>query len=330
MRRAFPTFLAALLVAGVPASAAHAQSGGPTPARGQAAVVASAKGNPTVSFLANRSLDVAVTYRRRSSSTRSVQLAGRFAVSGRRCPSRPSSSDRRRLGTASRNGARSSYFTARGSARFRTGTNRICVWAREGSGSYRRLAMIREPFVRSMFALTSAEGTDGELAITAYQAASTAAISGARVVEGLGPGDSCRVEESPATSSEVAGIFLSGLSHATGSNCTRLGASITSAVGSGVVEAGPTAVGAQTRVVQHVGDCNPDITRSVPVPGAQAGTFMAAAGCRLGRVISGTSETRRRAGMPATGAVFQVQYRGRAVALAPAGTTVDVVIDNRR
>ncbi len=331
MRRVAPLSLAALalLLVGGPATA-HAQSGGPTPARGQAVLVASPKGNPTATFLANRTVDVAVTYRRRSSSTRTVRLAGRFAVSGRRCPARPSATDRRRLGVASRQGARSSIFTARGSTRFAVGVNRVCVWAQEGSRGYRRLPMIRETFVRSLFALTSAEGTSAGLAVTAYQATASAPLGGVRVIEGLGPGSSCRLREEPATTSEVAGIFRSGLSHASGSVCTRLAVNLASSVGAGVVAAGPTAVGAPTRVVQHVGDCNPEITRSVPVLGAQAAAFMAAAGCRLGRVISGTSETRKRAGLPAGGDVFSVLYRGRAVPVAPAGTTVDVVIDDRR
>ncbi|MBF6618900.1 MAG: hypothetical protein ITG02_01550 [Patulibacter sp.] len=317
------------MAAALPA-AAQAQSDGPTPSRGKAELVTSVKGNPTASFLANRSLDVEVTYRRRSSSTRTVRLAGRFRVSGRRCPSRPSSADRRRLGVATRNGRRSSYFTARGTARFKVGTNRVCVWAKEGSRGYRRLPQIRERFARSLFALTSAEGTNVGMAVTAYQAASSAPLAGVRVVEGIGPRSTCRVDEEPATSVEHAGIFRSGLSHATAAPCTRLAASVTSTAGSGVVAAGPTAVGAPTRVVQHIGDCNPEITRSVPVLGANASTFMAAAGCKLGRVISGTSEGRKRAGLPAAGDIFMVRYRGRAVSVAPAGTTVDVVVDDRR
>jgi hypothetical protein len=330
MNRIVSSFLAAVAVALVPATAAHAQTEGPTPSKGRAALVASVQGNPAATFLANRSVEVAVTYRRRSSSTRTVRLAGRFGTSSRRCPQRPSSRDRRRLGTATRDGARSSYFTARGTTRFKSGTNKVCIWAKEGSRGYRRLPMLREKFAASMFALTSAEGTSAGLAVTAYQAGSTAPIAGVRSVEGFGRGSACRIEESPVTSTETAGLFHDGLSHATGSACTRLGVNVSSPAGAGAVAAGPTAVGAPTRVVQHVGDCNPEITRSVPVLGANAEAFLAAAGCRLGRVISGTSETRKRAGTPAGGDVFMVLYRGKLVRLAPAGTTVDVVIDDRR
>lgn len=329
MRRLIPTSLVAVLAATVPATA-HAQTETPTPSRGKAAVVASVKGNPTATFLANRSVDVAVTYRRRSSSTRTVRLAGRFGISGRRCPARPTSADRRRLGTATRDGARSSTFTARGSTRFRVGANRICVWAKEGSRGYRRLSMIRETFARSLFAVTSAEGTNVGLAVTAFRAASSSPFAGTLVVEGLGGSAGCRLREEPLTARELGGVFQAGQSSATGSACTRLAANVAGAAGAGAVAAGPTPVGAPARVVQHVGDCNPEITGSVPVPATQAGVFLAAAGCKLGRVISGTSETRKRAGMPASGDVFRVLYRGRPVSLAPAGTTVDVVIDDRR
>lgn len=330
MPRVLLTSFALLVAAALPA-AARAQSDGPTPARGKAVLVASEKGINTASFLANRRLDVTVTYRRRSSSARTVGLAARFKLSGKRCPARPSSADRRRLGPAARTGVRSSYFTATGWARFGSGVNRVCIWAQEGSRSYRRLAMQRPTFARSLFAASTAEGTHVGLAVTAYNVASSAPISGTRTVEGLGgPAGSCEIEESPLTSMTLGGVQVSTLSHATGSACTRLAVNATSPAGAASLAAGPTAVGAPSRVVQHVGDCNPDITRGVPVPAASAATFMAAAGCRLGRVLSGISETRKRAGMPADGNVFQVLYRGKGVTLAPAGTTVDVMIDDRR
>lgn len=329
MRRVLPLSIAVALVAAVPTSAA-AQSDGPRPSRGKAVLVATVKDGASATFLANRSVDVSITYRRRSSSTRTVRLAGRFGTSSRRCPARPTSGDRRRLGPASRDGAQASTFTARGSTRFRAGSNRICVWAQEGSRGYRRLPMIRETFERSLFAVTSAEGTNAGLAVTAFQAVSSSPLAGTAVVEGLGPGNSCRLREEALRTRELGGVFQAGLSHATGSTCTRLAANVTGAAGAGAVAAGPTAVGVGTRVVQHVGACNPEITRSVPVPGTQAGAFLAAAGCKLGRVISGTSETRKRAGMPPAGDVFAVAYRGRPVSLAPTGTTVDVVIDDRR
>lgn len=331
MPRAFPTSLALLLALALPATA-QAQSEGPTPARGKAVLVASEKGINTASFLANRRLDVTVTYRRRSSSARTVRLAARFR-SGRRCPARPSRSDRRRLGPASRQGARSSYFSATGGARFGSGVNRVCLWAQEGSRGYRRLPMQRPTFARSLFAASTAEGTDAAigLALTGFHVASSAPITGGQAIEGLGGrGGSCEIREEPLTSRLIAGVYVAGVSHATGAACTRLAVNAASPAGSASLAVGPTAVGAPSRVVQHVGDCNPDITRSVPVLGANAAAFMAAAGCRLGRVISGTSEGRKRAGMPAGGDIFRVLHQGKAVVLAPAGTTVDVVIDDRR
>ncbi|MFA4927685.1 MAG: hypothetical protein WC558_04160 [Patulibacter sp.] len=328
MDRALPTSLALLLALAVPATA-QAQTAGATPARGKAVLVATEKGISTASFLANRRLDVTITYKRRSSSASTVRLAARFK-SGKRCPTRPSSADRRRLGMATRQGVRSSYFAATGWARFGSGVNRVCIWAQEGSGSYRRLAMQRPVFARSLFGATAVEGTHVGLAVTAAHIASSAPITGNRVVEGIGGrGGTCKLEDSPLTSLAQAGIQVSSFSHATGAACTRIAVNAASTAGSASLAAGPTAVGAPTRVVQHVGDCNPGVTRSVPVPRVDAATFLAAAGCKLGRVISGTSENRKRAGLPPAGDIYQVLYRGKAVVLAPAGTTVDVMTDDR-
>lgn len=91
---------------------------------------------------------------------------------------------------------------------------------------------------------------------------------------------------------------------------------------------GPTGLTAAPRVISHRGDCHVRPAVNAQFFGPALGTLLSQMGCRLGKVIPSKDARRRELGLPAVGAVLDMQVRGRPVSLAPAGTTVDVRIDS--
>lgn len=325
MRRVVPPLtLVLLLAAAAPAGAATLE---PRPAKGRAVLVATDRVGNQATFVADRLVDVTFTYRRRGPSSRPVRLATRLAARGRSCPRRATSADRRRVGLISQSSAGRSFVNGTSSFRFLPGTSRVCVWAEEGSGAYRRLPALSPSFSRSLFAATVAEGTQGDLAVTASSVLSTSPITGTRTMDSLAGGDPCGVETGPLRTLTSGAIQKATTSLATGSVCNRVELQATSGTASASLAVGRTPVGAPARVLGHVGACDAEIVRNTPVPKEAAGAFLAAAGCRLGKIVDGEVENSQ---FPASGRVYALYYRGKSVDVAPKGTTIDVLVDTRR
>lgn len=260
-------------------------------------------------------------YRPRSSS-RSVTVAARFAVRGR-CARRPSSSDRRRLSIVRRSNG---VLNLRGRGTFRSGDNRICVWAREGRGSYRKPRTVMRTFKSSLVAATAAESSD------AMGALNTIAISSTRPITGTSSNQNsrCEVETKPIRASKGTGAFYTaGATTFSATTCNAVSYQATiSGVGTVALAVGPTALNAPARVVRHQGDCHVEPADNLVIFGPAMPAFVGQLGCRVGKIIPSKSEARRRVGLPANGAVLGAQVRGRPVFLAPAGTTVDILVDS--
>ncbi|MDO9407515.1 hypothetical protein [Patulibacter sp.] len=325
MRRALPPLvLLATLAVAAPSGAATSPE--PRPAKGRAVVVATAPRTSYAVFAANKPVDLNVVYHRRSSSA-AVRLAVRPGADS--CPSRPRAADRRRGGVGGSSSSGRAYVATAIRIRARVGVNRVCVWAKEGSGSFRRRVVVRETFARNLFAATTAQGSQGDLAIAAATVLSSSPLSGTLTQQTLGGGSPCGVESRPLQPYRIGVIQRATYSVGTGSVCTGLAVQAASGPSSASLAVGTVPVGAPAAVVGHVGDCDAEILKSVPVPRAAVPAFVAAAGCRLGRVLDGSDETRRRGGRPATGNAYLAVYRGRTVDVAPKGTRIDVLIDAR-
>ncbi|WP_022929410.1 hypothetical protein [Patulibacter americanus] len=323
MRRLVPLSLVLLLATGG-ATAQAADTGAPRLARGGATLTAAHPGTTVASFLSGRPLDVTVLYRRRTAA-RTVRLAARFGPRGGRCPRRPSAADRRRLRAT---GGVGSTFTASGRARFAAGKNVVCVWPQEGSGGYRRPIRLRESFRPSLFAATAVEGTNGPAAGSGAVVQSSSPVSGTYTRVTLGTGDGCGERTGPASAMKSAGLHTVNVAGYTGSACTGFRLEVSGRAGSATVAVGQTAVGTPTRVVQHVGACNPSVLGLLPVTRQEAARFLAGAGCRLGRLIRGRKEGTQDP-VPSR-ALFRATYRGLDVAAAPRGATVDAFVDDLR
>lgn len=277
------------------------------------------------SFLSGVTQDVHVRYRRRGSQA--VVLAARFGA-GRKCTAKPRPVDAGRLKAARRQFDGS--FVADGRARFASGGNRICVWAREGRGGFGKPKQQSLSFRRTLLSASALERGRGETVTKVLGVASSQPLVGSYTVETTNntPGGGCNTPPAePFRVAQLGDTYLASLLSGAGPTCNTRTAQVDGKGGPVALALPATSGAAPLRVVQHRGDCYAPTALDMGLTPEEARAILPVVACRAGRFLNVPDPSRVRRGEPPSGRAYFALYGGYRVGLAPAGTKVDLLVD---